>query len=73
MTLQPIESGLLLAQGYDPDTQTLAVQFQSNPTWTYFSSGVPAEVYQAFLADPHPGTYYIRNIKKRYAERKEPS
>lgn len=57
----PVESSNLKAIGYNPEDQMLYVDFLNNTTYRY--SGVPEDVFNAFLESDSKGQFLHRNIK----------
>lgn len=57
-------SSQIAAHGYDPATQTLAVQFKSGGTYHY--SGVPAEVYAGMQQAESAGRFLHQAVKGQY-------
>jgi hypothetical protein len=49
---------------YDPETLELHVTFHHGGTYTH--GGVPAELYERFLAAPSKGSFYNAELKHRY-------
>ncbi len=49
---------------YDPDTETLEVEFSGGGVYTY--EGVPISVYNGLLSAPSAGQYFHRQIKGVY-------
>jgi hypothetical protein len=64
MQRAPVVSSNLRSVGYDRASQTLEVEFQSGALYQYF--GVPPEVYQALLAAPSHGSYFVANVRNAY-------
>lgn len=60
----PLASSNLAAAGYDAETRTLRIEFQSGSTYDY--SGVSQEVNEGLKTSPSPGGYFFRNIRDRY-------
>ena len=66
IALQDVESSQINAIGYDPETQTLAVQFKG---WkgelgaTYHYGCVSAEDFEAFKNAESLGRHFTRHIK----------
>lgn len=64
--LQTVESSQINAIGYDPETQTLAIQFKN---WkgeigsTYHYSNVTQADFDAFNASESKGKHFGRHIK----------
>src|SRR4030095_9787270 len=53
--LVPVESSMIQAVGYDPETRILEVVFNSGQTYCY--EDVPPEVHQALMAADSKGQY----------------
>jgi hypothetical protein len=53
--LIPVESSMIQAVGYDPETHILEVVFTSGQTYCY--EDVPPDVYQALMAADSKGQY----------------
>lgn len=49
MEMKPVESSHIAAIGYDPETQTMRVQFRGAGMPIYEAVGVPAEEHAAFM------------------------
>lgn len=64
----PVSSSNLRSIGYDPESQTLEIEFNSGGTYQYF--GVPATEYEALMAAGSHGTYFQANIRNRYPYQK---
>jgi hypothetical protein len=60
----PVSSSNVASIGYDADTQTLEVEFNSNTIYQYY--GVPAHVYEELMNAGSKGQYLNSNIKKAY-------
>ncbi len=54
-------SKALESAGYEPASRTLRVRFRHGGVYDY--AGVPPEVYDGLLADPHPWTHWGARIK----------
>jgi len=59
-----VDSVSIEAIGYDVDSQELHVRFVSGETYMY--SGVPSNVFDAFVSAPSKGSYFNREIKPAY-------
>lgn len=59
-----VSSSNVTEVGYDPDTLTLEVTFQSGEVYQYFD--VPESVYQQLMQASSIGTYLNQEIKKSY-------
>ena len=68
MDLIKVDSSMIYAVGYDPETQTLEVVF--NRTGVYIYEGVPQEVYDGLLAAESKGRYMRAYIIDMYPTRK---
>lgn len=64
MTMQPVSSSNLAAVGYDPETQTLAIEFKSGGTYEYYD--VPQQVFDGLLSAGSLGQYFQSNIRGFY-------
>jgi hypothetical protein len=60
MQLDPVESSMLAAMGYDPNLKALVVLYNSGKAYQYL--GVPLEVYQGLLAANSKGRYMLDHI-----------
>ena len=64
-TIRQIESSSVEAVGYDPDSGKLYVRFKgSGRAYVYF--GVPASVYDAFMAADSKGRFVNAHVKGLY-------
>ena len=63
--MQYFSSSAIRAAGYDARSLVLSIQFTSGPRiYSYF--GVPASIWQGFLAASSKGRYYDQHIKPYY-------
>lgn len=69
--LRPVQSSLISRAGYDPGSQTLAVEMASNAD-VYYYKGVPPAVYAGFLAAESKAAFFASQIKGKYPERLSP-
>jgi protein involved in polysaccharide export with SLBB domain len=58
------QSSHLQAWEYEPNSQTLTVQFQNSAVYQY--SGVPQTVVDAFAQSGGSGTYFHAKINQQY-------
>ncbi|WP_291141858.1 KTSC domain-containing protein [Hydrogenophaga sp.] len=75
ITLSPCESSQIVAFGYDPATQTLAIQFPGRGVKagdTYHYAEVPPKVYQDMVDAESKGKFFGSQIRGRYAYAKQP-
>lgn len=70
MDFQPVTSSNLALVGYDPPSQTLAVQFRSGTVYAY--KDVPPQVHTDLLAAPSLGRHFARYIRHTYVWEKNP-
>jgi len=73
--LIPCESSQITAFGYDPTTQTLAIQFPGRgvkPGDIYHYADVPAQVFEDMKAAESKGKFFGSTIRGRYAYEKQP-
>jgi len=64
MERTPVTSRSLCSVGYDPESSTLDIEFNSGKVYRY--SGVPAEEHQSLMSASSHGTYFNANIRDRY-------
>lgn len=63
ITMDSIESSQIAAIGYDPATQTLAIQFKSGTRAVYHYANVTPEDWEAFRAAESHGSHFYKHIK----------
>ena len=63
-----VSSSNLWAVDYNPQTQTLTIQFRSGHIYEYYN--VAQNVFEALLAASSKGKYHHRYIKDRYPYRR---
>ena len=64
MDRTPVSSSNIAAVGYDPDTMTLEVEFNSGKIYQYFD--VPEVIFTEILGASSPGGYFNQNVKGSY-------
>lgn len=64
MERTPVTSSNIRAIGYNPETQTLEVEFNAGSVYQY--TGVPSSEHEAIMNADSKGTYLNANIKGRY-------
>ena len=64
MQMIPVSSSNLVAVGYDPQTMTLRVQFNSG-TYDYYN--VPKNIFDGLLSAPSKGSYHHSFIKNSFS------
>jgi KTSC domain-containing protein len=65
MDRQPVTSSNLLSVGYDPDAETLEVEFRKTGVYQYYN--VPQFMHERLMAADSIGTFFNANIKNSYA------
>lgn len=68
MTRQPVSSSNIASIGYDPQSQTLEIEFHPGSVYQYY--GVPQSLYQGLMGASSHGSYFSQNIKGRYGDTK---
>lgn len=63
INMEPVESSNIKAIGYDPDSQTLHVEFKSGGKYEY--SDVSAEEHQKFIGAPSVGSHFAKHIRAK--------
>jgi hypothetical protein len=67
MVRDAVKSSLIVARGYDAETQTLEIEFHkgkkslTNPVYSY--TPFSADRWEEFKAAPSAGKYFLANIK----------
>ena len=64
MQLTTVESSMIHAVGYEPETRTLEVVFNSGKTYQYYD--VPPEEYEGLMDAESKGSYMRSNIIDGY-------
>lgn len=64
MDRHEVDSTVILALGYDPESQILEVVFHTGRTYRYFR--VPPEAYEKLRRAESIGGYFNRKIRPRY-------
>jgi hypothetical protein len=62
MERMPVSSSNLISVGYEPETQTLEIEFKSGAVYQY--SGVPPEEFASFMNADSKGSYFHARIKQ---------
>jgi hypothetical protein len=62
MNLVPVSSSNIRAIGYEPNTQTLQVEFHNGSSYEYYA--VPITVHAGLMAANSHGSYFDAHIKK---------
>ena len=64
MQLIQVESSMIYAVGYDEESQTMEVAFNSGGVYRYFD--VPKDIYEGLLAAESKGRYMRANVIDMY-------
>lgn len=59
-----VNSSNIASVGYDPNSQTLEIEFINGGTYQY--SGVPEGIYEGMMGADSKGKYFHANINKKY-------
>ena len=59
-----VSSSNIRSVGYDAESMTLEIEFNSSAVYQY--QGVPQAEYEAFMSAGSKGTYFNANIKNRF-------
>lgn len=65
MEMQFVDSSNIERIGYDPNSNTLRIEFKSNRTYDY--SNVPENVFNELRNASSVGSYHAKNIKNLYS------
>lgn len=65
--MQPVESSQFTHVGYDPATEKLHIQFAKSK---YEYDDVPQKLHETLMNAASKGSYFINNIKGKFAYRK---
>lgn len=60
-----VESSNLKSVGYDPDTETLEIEFRNGSVYRY--AGVPQAIYEGLMAARSKGSYHSQHIRNAYS------
>ena len=63
-----VESSNIRSVGYDPNIQTLEMEFHTRTVYQYFN--VPEQEYLSLMNSPSHGSYFNKYIKGRYRHQK---
>lgn len=66
MERQFIESSMIKSIGYDPNSSTLEIEFNSGAVWQYFE--FPESLWYDFESTESKGKFFHREIKNQYSE-----
>jgi len=66
MERQFIESSMIKSIGYDSNSSTLEIEFNSGPVWQYFD--FVESLWYEFESSESKGKFFHREIKNQYIE-----
>lgn len=66
MNRESVQSSMIASLGYDANTSTLEVEFNSGAVWQYYE--VPENVYYDMKNSGSLGKFFHANIKGQYTE-----
>lgn len=64
MEREPVSSSNVAAVGYDPDSETLEVEFKKSGIYQYFN--VPAFMFERLVAADSVGKFFNAEIRDAY-------
>lgn len=64
MEREPVSSSNLLSVGYDPESETLEIEFQKSGVYQYFN--VPQFIHERFMEAESVGKFFNSEIKEAY-------
>lgn len=66
MRRKPVESTVIRSVGYERDTATLEIEFNSDTVYRYFA--VPHSIYEELVVAPSVGAFFNERVRDRYPE-----
>lgn len=66
MERENVDSSMIRSIGYDANSATLEIEFNSGPVWQYFD--FPEPLWYDFKGAGSKGKFFHREIKNQYAE-----
>ena len=66
MERENVESSMIRSIGYDTNSATLEIEFNSGPVWQY--SDFPESLWYNFKGAESKGKFFHREIKNQYPE-----
>lgn len=64
MDRQSVQSSNLVSVGYDPETETLEIEFKGG-VYQYFN--VPQFIFEQLMSAPSHGVFFNANIRNAFA------
>lgn len=65
MKRTPVESSMIYDIGYDPETETLEIGFNSGTVYQYYD--VEQDVFDDFMKADSKGRYFLNNVEPFYS------
>ena len=66
MNRDGVQSSMIASLGYETDTSTLEVEFNSGAVWQYYD--VPESIYYDMMNSGSLGKFFHANIRGQYRE-----
>ena len=66
MKRESVLSSMIASLGYEADTSTLEVEFNSGAVWQYYD--VPESIYHDLMNSDSLGKFFHSSIKRQYRE-----
>ena len=66
MRREYVESSVIRSVGYERETATLEIEFNSDKVYRYFA--VPHAVYEGLVSAESVGAYFNEKVRDRYPE-----
>lgn len=63
-----VDSSVIGAHGYNPESQKMHVKFKTGDTWEYY--GVSPEKYAAFTGAHSHGAFFLKKVKAQHTGKK---
>lgn len=69
MEMTPVKDSVAIkAIGYDPESQTLRIQFHSGSTHQF--NGVPEHVHKNFVIADSKGRFFQKQVREKFEQQK---
>jgi hypothetical protein len=65
MERQPVSSSNIASIGYDPNSETLEIEFNTGKVYQYYN--VPQFMHERLMEAPSHGVFFAAEIKNAYA------
>lgn len=64
MNRDPVASSNLVSMGYDPDSETLEIEFRNGTIYQYYN--IPQALYEQFVTANSMGSFLNTHIRNAY-------